>query len=271
MAPQRGIGKRFSVPGRMRLGANPSSLDEKTVTGVEHAVRFIRDSRWEDLPDEVRHQAKRALLDTLGALIAGAQTPAGVILRGYALAQHAGDEATLLPTGERVSTVGAALANGFAANALDIDDGYRPIKGHPGACVLPALLAAGERATKVSGPEFLTALVVGYELAIRAGLIRHALYSTYHSSGSWGAIAAAAAAGKLLGLDDLTLRHAMGTAEYHAPIAPMMKGIETPSMGKDSIGWGAMVGMASVLLAELGFTGVRPLLDESSGKTLRRC
>ncbi len=93
----------------MRFGANPNPSYEKTVTGVEHAVRFIRDTRWEDLPEEVRHQAKRALLDTLGALIAGAQTPAGVILRGYSLAQHPGDEATLLPTGERVSTVGAAM------------------------------------------------------------------------------------------------------------------------------------------------------------------
>ena len=57
--------------------------------------------------------------------------------------------------------------------------------------------------------------------------------------------------------------HALGTAEYHAPIAPMMKGIETPSMGKDSIGWGAMAGVLSTILAQKGFTGIRPLFEDS--------
>ncbi|MGW8187394.1 MAG: MmgE/PrpD family protein, partial [Desulfobacterales bacterium] len=86
---------------------------------------------------------------------------------------------------------------------------------------------------------------------------------TYHSSGSWGAIAGAAAAGRIMGLNAATLRHAMGTAEYHAPIAPMMKGIETPSMGKDSIGWGAMAAMLSVLMAREGFTGIEPLFPDA--------
>ena len=60
-----------------------------------------------------------------------------------------------------------------------------------------------------------------------------------------------------------TMCHAMGTAEYHAPIAPMMKGIATPSMGKDSIGWGAMVAMTSVLIASDGFTGIQPLFNDT--------
>jgi 2-methylcitrate dehydratase PrpD len=136
------------------------------------------------------------------------------------------------------------------------------IKGHPGACVLPVVLTAAEAAGS-SGEEFLTAMVVGYELGIRAGLIRHASYATYHSSGSWGAVAGAAAGGRLMGLSPDALRHAMGAAEYHAPIAPMMKGIDTPSMGKDSIGWGAMVAMNAILMARKGFTGVRPLFDDA--------
>jgi 2-methylcitrate dehydratase PrpD len=80
------------------------------------------------------------------------------------------------------SVAGAVLANGFAANALDIDDGHRLVKGHPGACTLPVILAAGEMVPSCSGKAFLTALVIGYEIGIRAGLIRHALYRTYHSS-----------------------------------------------------------------------------------------
>ena len=229
-------------------------------------LRFISDTRFEDLPDNVIHQAKRCLLDTLGALLAGSDTPVVRIMSSFATKYFRGTEATILVSGERVSPVGAALANGYACNALDIDDGYRMIKGHPGACVLPVLLAASESAVHPRGTDFLTALVIGYEVAIRAGLIRHALYQTYHSSGSWGAVGGAAVAGRVLGLDQSTLREAMGVAEYHAPIAPMMKGIEKPSMVKDSIGWGTMVALASVLMAQEGFIGIEPLFSESPDK-----
>lgn len=142
----------------------------------------------------------------------------------------------MLVHGFRTSAAGAAAINRFAGNALDIDDGYRLVKGHPGACVLPVILATAEQMPSCTGSEFLTALVVGYEIRIRPGRIRHACCSTYHSSGSWGAIAGAAAGGQLLGLNGKQLRHTLGTAEYHAPIAPMMKCIANPSMGKDSIG-----------------------------------
>lgn len=230
---------------------------------TDHAIGFALGILWEDLPPEIRHQSKRCLLDTLGALVAGSQTPVAGIMRKTAREQFGGDQATLMVSGERVSAAGAALANGFCGNALDIDDGYRNVKGHPGACALPPVLAAAELAAECSGREFLTALVIAYELGIRAGVIRHATYTVYHSSGSWGAIAGAAAAGRLLGLDARQLRHAMGAAEYHAPIAPMMKGIDTPSMGKDSIGWGCMVAVLSALMARDGFTGIAPLFDDA--------
>jgi 2-methylcitrate dehydratase PrpD len=231
---------------------------------TSHAIAFTLNTRWEDLPADVKHQAKRCLMDSLGALIAGSQTPVAGIIRKTALAQFGGDQATIIVGGQRVSAAGAALANGFFGNALDIDDGYRNVKGHPGACALPPVLAAAELAGGCSGRELLTALVIAYELGIRAGVIRHATYETYHSSGSWGAIAGAAAAGRLLGLTGDQLFHAMGAAEYHAPIAPMMKGIDTPSMGKDSIGWGCMVAVLSALMARDGFTGVCPLFDDAA-------
>ena len=232
-------------------------------TLTDHAVQFILNTEWVTLPAEIQHQSKRCLLDTLGALLAGMETPVGELMSRVSTIQYRGDEATVLVSGKRTSAAGAALANGFAGNALDIDDGYRLVKGHPGACVLPVTLAAGELAARCSGKDFLSALVVGYEIGIRAGVIRHATYDMYHSSGSWGAIAGAAAAGKLLGFDADTLLHAMGAAEYHAPIAPMMKCIDVPSMGKDSIGWGTMVGMLSALMAEDGFTGIHPLFADA--------
>jgi 2-methylcitrate dehydratase PrpD len=223
---------------------------------------FIMETDWAKLPGSVQHQSKRCLLDALGAQIAGHETPIGGIMADMAEQEFNGQGATILVQGSKTSASGAALVNGFAGNALDIDDGHRDIKGHPGSCILPVVLAAGEIAFSVSGQEFLSALVVGYEVAIRAGLIRHATYSTYHSSGSWGAIGGAAAAGKLLGLSRAKLCHALGAAEYHAPIAPMMKCIEVPSMGKDSIGWGCMVAIMSAVMADKGFTGINPIFED---------
>lgn len=228
---------------------------------------FIQDITWEDLPETVRRQAKRCLLDSTGAMVAGHDTPVGKMMDVLASEQFPGDQAAIVVSGRRVSAAGAALANGFAANALDIDDGYRRIKGHPGVCVLPSILAAAQLSAAggriLSGKEFLATLVKGYEVGIRAGLIRHAISDTYHSSGSWGAVAGAAAAGAILGLSSVQLRHALGTAEYHAPLAPMMKCIVTPSMGKDSTGWGSLVGLLSACMAQKGFTGVAPLFDDT--------
>ena len=230
---------------------------------TNHAIRFTLDTHWQDLPKKVQHQTKRCLMDTLGALLAGAKTPVGRMMANVAAMQYSGSEAAILVDGRKVSAAGAALANGFAGNALDIDDGYRMTKGHPGACALPPVLAAAEIASSCNGAQFLTGLLVAYELGIRAGLIRHATYEIYHSSGSWGAIAGAAAVGRIIGLTPDKLFHAMGCAEYHAPIAPMMKGIDTPSMGKDSIGWGCMVGVMSAIMARDGFTGIVPLFDDT--------
>ncbi len=230
---------------------------------TDETIDFTLNTGWEDLPEAVQHQARRCLMDTLGALIAGSQTPVAGIVQKTALSQFGGNQATILVSAKRVSAAGAAMANGFLANALDIDDGYRNVKGHPGACALPPVLAGAELAGGCSGREFLTALVIAYELGIRAGLIRHATCEVYHASGSWGAVAGAAAVGRLLGLPPRKIFHAMGAAEYHAPMAPMMKGIDTPSMGKDSIGWGCMVAVLSSLMALEGFTGVRPLFEDA--------
>ena len=107
----------------------------------DHVIDFTLNIRWEDLPDAVQHQAKRCLLDTLGALIAGSQTPVADIMRKTALEQFGGDQATIMVSGERVSAAGAALANGFCGNASGHRRRLSPTKGHPGACALPPVLA----------------------------------------------------------------------------------------------------------------------------------
>ncbi|HEX7128156.1 MAG TPA: MmgE/PrpD family protein [Thermodesulfobacteriota bacterium] len=227
---------------------------------TRRVAQFARDVRWADLPAAVQAQAVRCLLDLCGSAVAGSLTPVARIAAAYARAAHGPGGATIIGADSGSTPVGAALANGFAASALDIDDGYRPVKGHPGAVVLPAVLAAAEQA-RASGSEFLTALVVAYEVAMRAGRILHPLYGFYHGTGAWGPVGAAAGAARLLRLTPDETWHALGIAEFHAAMTPEMRSVDHPSMLKDGIGWGAMVGLASVGLAAAGFTGIPSLFD----------
>ena len=221
---------------------------------------YARTLSWEDLPAGVRSQATRCVLDLCGAAVAGSHTEAAQTTAAYAQYAHGTGPSTIIGTGASSVPVGAALANGFAASALDIDDGYRPVKGHAGAVVFPAVLAVAEEA-KSSGVELLTALVVGYEVAMRAGRILHLLYDFYHGSGAWAPIGAAAGAARLIGCNAEQTWHTLGIAEFHAAMTPEMRSVEHPSMLKDGIGWGAMVGIASAQLAARGFTGFPALFD----------
>lgn len=183
----------------------------------------------------------------------------------YALESYGPGTATIIGADATSTPVGAALANGFAASALDLDDGYRPVKGHPGAVVFPAVLSAAEQAVS-TGAEFLTALVIGYEVAIRAGLALHPFYGFYHGTGAWAPIGAAAGAARLLCTDTEQICHALGIADFHAPITPEIRSVDNPSMLKDGIGWGAMVGLSSAHLASRGFTGIPSLFDTDSSE-----
>ncbi len=226
--------------------------------GNFQVAKFILETTWEGLPEKVQLMSKVCTLDLLGATIAGSLTKVAKIMTKLAAESCPGTEATILMSGRKASLVGATLANAFMANALDIDDGYRRVKGHPGAVVFPAVLAAAEH-RNLTGKEFLTSLVVAYEVAIRAGLAWHEYHAEYHGTGSWGALGAAAGAARVFRLQEREVVHALGTAEYHAPIMPMMRCIDYPAMTKDGIGWGSMVGMASALMAKEGFTGIPSL------------
>jgi 2-methylcitrate dehydratase PrpD len=96
---------------------------------------------------------------------------------------------------------------------------------------------------------------------MRAGCILHLLYDFYHGSGAWAPIGAAAGAARLLGCNAEQTRHTLGIAEFHAAMTPEMRSVNHPSMLKDGIGWGAMVGIASSQLAARGFTGIPALFD----------
>lgn len=232
--------------------------------GNEYAMKFIQTLKLRDIPTKVLKQTKICLLDLVGASLAGAKVKGAKILLDFSFQEMKGlREATVIRTHKKLSCVAASLINGFIVNALDIDDGYRKVKGHPGAAVFPTILAVSEK-IGATGKQFLEALTIGYEIAIRAGEILHSHYGFYHGSGSWGAIGSAAGAAKLLGLSGSETQNALGIAEAYAPLIPEIRAVEHPAMApKDGIAWGAMVGTSAALLAQKGFTGSPSLLGDS--------
>lgn len=234
---------------------------------TDRAVEFSRTLSLPDVDPSVAESVRQRVLDTLAATTAGYRMPGIDVTRDYALDTHDGDGAPLLDgSGRHLSVPGATLANATAANKLDIDDGHREVKGHPAAVVVSAALAAGA-ATDATVGEFLDAVYVGYELSVRAGLAIHATDGVYTGTGSWGAVGAAAAAARCRGLSRAATAHALGTAEYHAPRTPIMRGVSRPGMTKDGIGWGAYAGVVAADLAARGFTGSGTVFDEDGVTT----
>lgn len=207
------------------------------------------------------------MLDLLGVAAAGLATPLSGLIRAHAQRHFGagGPGARMLFDGRRVSPPGAALAGGMTIDSLDAHDGHVLTKGHVGVAVLPAVLALAEAVPGLDGQEFLTRIVIGYELATRAGIALHASACDYHTSGAWNTLACAALGARALGLDRRATRHALGIAEYHGPRSQMMRCIDHPTMLKDGSGWGAMAGLSAAYLAAEGFTGAPALTVEDAG------
>ena len=202
---------------------------------------FVRDLAFDDLPADVVAQGRRCLLDLIGVAAAGSQTQAANIASTYAATQLLGRNrnARILFDGRRAGLAGAAFAGAATIDAIDAHDGHVLTKGHAGVAILPTLLAIidgahpGEPAATVDGLEFITSLVLGYEIATRAGLALHTSVADYHCSGAWNALGCAGVAARLLVFDAPRIRHALGVAEYFGPRGQILRACESPTMVKD--------------------------------------
>jgi 2-methylcitrate dehydratase PrpD len=230
-------------------------------------LAFIHDLGFDDLPRPVVAQAKRCVLDLVGVAASGLETDLSRIVRDHAV-RHMGTGtggARILLDGRRASPAGAAFAGASTIDAFDAHDGHPLTKGHAGVAVLPALLAVADAEGGGDGRDLLAALVLGYEVAIRAGIALHASVPDYHTSGAWNALGCAAVSARLLGLSADATRHALGIAEYHGPRSQMMRCIDHPTMVKDGSGWGALAGVSAAYLAADGFTGAPAITIEAGG------
>lgn len=202
-------------------------------------------------------------LDTLAVALGGAASDSSRIARR---ALHSGPgPATLYGTGATASAAEAALLNGAAAHALELDDDHRTSVMHPGAVVVPAAFALAE-ATGASGRDFLRGLLAGYEVAIRTGeAYDGGLYRNgFHPTAVCGVFGAAAACSVILGLDAPAFTRALGIAGTQA--AGLVEWRTDGSWIKRlHPGRSAQSGLMAARLAQAGFTGPATVFEGDYG------
>jgi 2-methylcitrate dehydratase PrpD len=216
-------------------------------------ARFLAQTRWSDIPDDVRHQAKCALTNFFAVALAGCRADA-VETALQSLAELGGrGPATLIGRGERLDALSAAFLNAAAANVHDFDDTHAATAIHPTAPVAPALFALAQL-RPVSGAELLLAFILGVEVECRIGAaIFPGHYAKgWHITSTCGVFGAAAGAGRLLALEGERMVWALGHAATQSAGLCEALGFAAKSLG---VGNAARNGLWSALLAEKGFAG----------------
>ena len=229
----------------------PNQLPRQGVTPT--LARFVAQTKWQDIPDSVRHEAKRALLNFFAVAIAGCRTaPIDMALKS--LSEFSGGrQATIVGRSERIDALSAAFLNAAGANVFDYCDTHLPTVVHPTSPLAPAVLAVAEL-REVTGPEFLLAFILGFEIECRVGgAVSPGHYPKgWHITSTCGVFGAAAGAAKLLKLSEAQIVWALGNASTQS--AGLCECLGWPAKSV-SVGNAARNGLFSALLAEKGFEG----------------
>ena len=236
---------------RAHDGADPARISARL-------AEFLAAARWEDIPSEVRHEAKRSLMNYFATGLGGC-SDAAVATASAVLARFAGSAtATVVGRRERSDMLSAAFLNAMSANVFDFDDTHARTIIHPTAPVAPALFALAET-SRMTGQQLLLAFVLGVEAECRIGnAISPGHYQRgWHITSTCGVFGAAVAIGRILGLDAERMKWALGNASAQASGLVETLGSMSKSI---SVGNAARNGLVSALLAEQNFFGPdRPL------------
>ena len=228
-------------------------------------ARFAGALDYKNIPEEVTHNAKLRLLDTVGVCLASIGMPYAEAILGYVEEQGGHEEARLFCRNARLPASLAVLYNASLAHGNDYDDTHRRSIVHAGGVVVPTALAVSEKTSR-SGKQTLAAIVAGYEIASRIGMVVPKGFHAqgFHSTSVCGAFGAAATAGKLLGLSTDQLIHALGIAGSQAAgsLEFLADGAWTKRLHP---GWAAHSGVTAASLAERGFSGPRCIFEGRYG------
>src|SRR6185436_6808644 len=224
---------------------------------------YVTGSRLEDIPDDVRHEARRAIVNYMGCAVGGSAHPA-VDIAIRTLAPFSGQPtAGILGRGERLDALHASLMNGISSHVYDYDDTTPKNYSHPTSPVASALFAYAS-ANRVSGRDFMLAFILGFEAESRvANAVYPAHYDVgWHITGTAGVFGAAAAIGRLLNLSVQQMVCAIGLAATQAAGLREMFGSMAKALHP---GRAAQNGYSAALLAQNGFTAGERSLEGPRG------
>ncbi len=225
---------------------------------------FVTTTDIEDFPPEAVQAAKGAIMDCLACMLAGSQEDLAGILCRYVQSESSSPVAGVVGRGFKTSAANAALVNGAMAHALDYDDITQITKTHPTAVLLPAALAVAEE-SGATGRDLLLAYMAGFEVACSVGeCLSEAYYDDlgWHPTGPLGAIGAAAAASRILGLGQEETAMTISLAASQASGLRQNFGTMTKPF---HAGDAARAGVVAAKLVRGGFTASHDALEGRFG------
>jgi len=243
-------------------------MSDHSATNNIHTRRiadFVSQLRYEQIPESVRERAKLLILDSLGCAIYGAKLEWCRILQQTFGDLDASRTTSIWGTAQTLSSTNAALINGTQVQGFELDDVHRDGVLHCGAVVLPALIAVAESHAPMSGRDFLTAAIAGYEIGPRVGrcMGQEHIGQGWHSGATLGVFSAAAGAARGLKLDPEQTVHALGIAGTQA--AGLMAAQYGAMVKRMHAGRSSQSGLYGALLAKAGFTGIRDVFEAPYG------
>jgi 2-methylcitrate dehydratase PrpD len=241
------------------------SLNNMTSTPTAQLAAFAAQLRFDNIPAPVVRKIEDLCVDWFGSAIAGkGARPVETITRFAASMGPGTGAAEVLVNRSRTSAYFAAMANAAASHVAEQDDVHNGSVFHPATVVFPVALAMAQSLGS-SGQQFLTAAVAGYEVGIRVGeFLGRSHYKVFHTTGTAGTLAAAAAAGSLLGLNAAQMQHAFGSAGTQS--AGLWEFLRTAADSKQlHTAHAAAAGLMSASLAQDGFTGAAQILEGPQG------
>jgi 2-methylcitrate dehydratase PrpD len=245
----------------------PMNVQSSTMPPIAaQLAAFVVKTTYEDLPPATVESAKALILDQLACELVGSTMPwVAPALALARLTAGAAAESTIVNTGFRCPAADAAFVNATYGQACEFDDATYGSAGHIGTATVPVALAVGER-HGINGRELLTAVVVGYEVMYRlmAAVRPHHRSRGFHSQGIGGPFAAAAAAGKIIGLNEAQMTHALAIAGSHA-CGPLEYDQSGGEVKRIHAGIAAKGGIHSALLAQNGLTGPPTIIEGKRG------
>src|SRR3954466_3245711 len=226
---------------------------------------FVSRLTYEQIPPDVRERIKLLILDSLGCAIYGAHLEWCRILQDTFSDLDATRTTSIWGTDQKLSSANAALINGTQVQGFELDDVHRDGVLHCGAVVLPALIAVAESHSPMSGRDFLTAAIAGYEIGPRVGrcMGQEHIGQGWHSGATLGVFSAAAGAARGLRLDAEQTVHALGIAGTQA--AGLMAAQYGAMVKRMHAGRSSQSGLYGALLAKAGFTGIRDVFEAPYG------